>query len=122
MTGPVDVDLIALDVALDKLGQCGIRVRASSWSCASSQVSPWRRRQSHLTSRRSPSSVTGLWRARLAVPENYNQQGSMSISATWERVRTLFHAALDQPPELRDAFLSRTPATAMTICGDECGR
>jgi len=30
----------------------------------------------------------------------------MSIPRDWERVRTLFHAALDQPPELRDAFLS----------------
>ena len=30
----------------------------------------------------------------------------MSIPRDWERVRTVFHAALDQPPELRDAFLS----------------
>src|SRR5688572_30523094 len=30
----------------------------------------------------------------------------MRVSSSWERIRTLFHAALDQPADARVAFLS----------------
>jgi hypothetical protein len=102
-----DVDALALDAALEKLASVD-------------------RRQSELVELRFFVGVTVLRsrgrarcgahhrEARLAARAGVVVPGAartaiMGVSSSWERIRALFHAALDQPADARAAFLSNGP-------------
>ena len=101
---PRDVDVLALDAALDKLASVD-------------------RRQSALVELRffagltveeaaaaldvAPITVKRDWAlARAWLFRELQGQRLMRVSSSWERIRALFHAALEQPADARAAFLS----------------